>query len=372
MLSDAISTIMIRPGTAFIHFSFQTRALTRHSRARHVVDARAHGPVLIMTTASAIARAVATAVTRGDFVITARELAELQDADGASTLADVLQTVVECVKTHARPPTSGFNVGAAALGASGTVYLGVNVEITAVPLNHSIHAEQFALVTAMASDERKIVMIATTAAPCGHCRQFMNELRDASELRCVMPSGSWTLAELLPHSFGPLDLLDESSATLEGLLLEERSSNVRGGVSVWNMRACVSGDGISEDAVPRCLDEILKSNASYRALAEMSHKALEKAYAPYSKSPAGISALTSCGEEFLGWSLESAAYNPSMSPFQCLTARMVARGKDLASIERVVLTELHGAPVKYECTVRLALAQVAPHARLVVINYHDT
>jgi cytidine deaminase len=324
-----------------------------------------------MNATSAVARAVAIAVTRGDFVITAQELAELQAADGATSLGDVLQTIVECVKAHARPPTSGFNVGAAALGASGAVYLGVNVELNAVPLNHSIHAEQFALVTAMASDERKIVMISTTAAPCGHCRQFMNELRDASELRCVMPSGSWTLAELLPHSFGPLDLLDETSASREGLLLEERSSNVRDGVTVWDMRACISGDGIPEDAVPRRVDEILESNASLRALTEQSHSAFAKAYAPYSKSPAGICARTSCGEEFRGWSLESAAYNPSMSPFQCLTARMVARGKDLASIERVVLTELHGAPVKYECTVRLALAQVAPNARLVVVNYHD-
>ena len=88
---------------------------------------------------------------------------------------------------YAIPPTSRFYVGAAALGASGAVFLGVNVEFPGLPLNASVHAEQFALVTALRANETRLVAIATTAAPCGHCRQFMNELRHASELCCVIP-----------------------------------------------------------------------------------------------------------------------------------------------------------------------------------------
>ena len=68
--------------------------------------------------------------------------------------------------------------------------------------------------------------------------------------------------------------------------------------------------------------------------------------------------------------MECAAYNPSMSPLQVVIARMVAQGKDLSTIEYAVLSEFHDARVKYDCTVRLALAKIAPKAGLVVLNYH--
>lgn len=42
----------------------------------------------------------------------------------------------------APPPTSGYRVGAAGLGASGAVYLGANLELPAAPLAASVHAEQ--------------------------------------------------------------------------------------------------------------------------------------------------------------------------------------------------------------------------------------
>ena len=68
--------------------------------------------------------------------------------------------------------------------------------------------------------EQAITMVATNAAPCGHCRQFLDELRGAPHVCCVMSPGipaqqknaslpyiaAFQLAELLPESFGPLDL----------------------------------------------------------------------------------------------------------------------------------------------------------------------
>ena len=100
---------------------------------------------------------------------------------------DLLPEFVREAQKLAIPPTSKFHVGAAALGASGAVYLGVNVELPGLPLNASIHAEQFAVVTAMRAGERALEAIATTAAPCGHCRQFMNELRGAASMRVIIP-----------------------------------------------------------------------------------------------------------------------------------------------------------------------------------------
>jgi cytidine deaminase len=147
---------------------------------------------------------------------------------------DLLPEFVREAQKLAIPPTSRFHVGAAALGASGAVYLGVNVELPGLPLNASIHAEQFAVVTAMRAGERALEAIATTAAPCGHCRQFMNELRGAASMRVIIPDGDvggdrkshlvLPLCDLLPHSFGPLDLTHDDSLPL---LLEERHNGLR-------------------------------------------------------------------------------------------------------------------------------------------------
>ena len=119
-----------------------------------------------------IARVVDDAVARGSFVILESVVSTTRRALSTDDADSLLLRFAQSVSRYARPPTSRFHVGAAARGASGNVYLGVNVEISAVPLNHSIHAEQFALVTAMANEERKVEAIATTEAPCGHCRQL--------------------------------------------------------------------------------------------------------------------------------------------------------------------------------------------------------
>ena len=61
---------------------------------------------------------------------------------------------------------------AVGLGASGALYVGVNLEFARLPLYNSVHAEQFLLVNALHHGERAIQRLAVSAAPCGHCRQF--------------------------------------------------------------------------------------------------------------------------------------------------------------------------------------------------------
>ena len=112
----------------------------------------------------------------------------------------------------------------------------VCVVCVCVCVNVCIHAEQFAVVTAMRAGERALEAIATTAAPCGHCRQFMNELRGAASMRVIIPDPGdaatnarkrhlvLPLCDLLPHSFGPLDLTHDESLPL---MLEERHNGLR-------------------------------------------------------------------------------------------------------------------------------------------------
>ena len=116
---------------------------------------------------------------------------------------------------RAYTPYSHFNVGACLKGESGKYYLGCNVESASyTPTNC---AARTAVFKAVSEGERNFSAIAIVcsgknpAAPCGVCRQVLREFcRDdmpvvfADNNRNYIES---TLGELLPHSFGPEDLL---------------------------------------------------------------------------------------------------------------------------------------------------------------------
>lgn len=114
-------------------------------------------------------------------------------------------------------PYSGFKVGAALLGKSGTIYTGCNVENAAyTPTNC---AERTAVFKAVSEGEREFVAIAIVGgkeeapadfcAPCGVCRQVLAEFCNG-DFRVIMGTPEnirvSTLAELLPYSFGKSDL----------------------------------------------------------------------------------------------------------------------------------------------------------------------
>lgn len=62
---------------------------------------------------------------------------------------EALHLLVEKVRDRSRPCISGFRVGAAAKGADGNIYLGVNIEFKGLPTFVCIHAEQFAVINAI-------------------------------------------------------------------------------------------------------------------------------------------------------------------------------------------------------------------------------
>ncbi|ACO61475.1 predicted protein [Micromonas commoda] len=292
-----------------------------------------------------VLEAVARATATDHFVISAERVLALAAQRGLDP-QDLLPEFVREAQKLAIPPTSKFHVGAAALGASGAVYLGVNVELPGLPLNASIHAEQFAVVTAMRAGERALEAIATTAAAM---RVIIPDPGDGatnarSKRHLVLP-----LCDLLPHSFGPLDLTHDESLPL---MLEERHNGLR----------------FIPGLTPEATDE-LDAAAAALALAEAN-----AAYAPYSASPAGLALVDDDGVIHAGRSVESAAYNPTMSPLHAALVAAVggagmgdANGGEWGRIESATLVEMSGAPVQYAGTVALILKTIAPRARLNVI-----
>src|SRR5215472_15358341 len=109
----------------------------------------------------------------------------LVDAEGTTSDA-LMGGLLPLARTYSRPPLSNFQVGAVVRGSSGALYLGANIEIPGHALGLAVHAEQAALSNAYMHDEQGVAAVAVTAAPCGHCRQFMIELEPEGEIQVLV------------------------------------------------------------------------------------------------------------------------------------------------------------------------------------------
>jgi cytidine deaminase len=107
--------------------------------------------------------------------IPASEVASLADSE-RKTVEALMVDLLPFARAYSRPPISNYLVGAVARGTSGNLYLGANIEIPGHSLGFSVHGEQSALSNAYMHSDQGVSAIAVTAAPCGHCRQFMKEL----------------------------------------------------------------------------------------------------------------------------------------------------------------------------------------------------
>jgi len=109
-------------------------------------------------------------------------------------------------------PYSDYRVGAALLTASGEVFTGCNIENAGY--SPTICAERTAMVKAVSEGHLQFAAIAVVSrgagSPCGVCRQFMYEFSPAMKVILADLNGQvqlvTTLAELLPHGFGPANL----------------------------------------------------------------------------------------------------------------------------------------------------------------------
>src|SRR6266850_2101142 len=138
--------------------------------------------------------------------ISASEVVALADSE-RKTVEALMVELLPLARTYSRPPISNYLVGAVARGTSGSLYLGANIEIPGHSLGFSVHGEQFALSNAYMHSEPGISAIAVTAAPCGHCRQFINEMAPTGDVQVLIAGQSPVrLDSLLPAAFGPKDL----------------------------------------------------------------------------------------------------------------------------------------------------------------------
>lgn len=233
-------------------------------------------------------------------VLSAGQVSALKAASGLDEDAlafSLLPLAAACAQTG----LSHFNVGAIARGVSGSWYFGANMEFPGTTMQQTIHAEQSAISHAWLRGEKSLQAITVNYTPCGHCRQFMNELNSGLALEVHLTGRApHTLGDYLPDAFGPRDL------DILVLLMDKEDHGY-----------ALSGDALAQAAI---------------AAANRSH-------APYSRSPSGVALQVSDGTIFSGSYAENAAYNPSLPPLQGALNLLCLSGYAWEDIQRAALAE---------------------------------
>ncbi|HEX5870413.1 MAG TPA: cytidine deaminase, partial [Longimicrobium sp.] len=225
------------------------------------------------------------------------------------TIEEYLTALVPVAAQMAIPPISNFKVGAAGQGASGSVYLGANMEYVGQALSMCVHGEQAVTANAISHGETGLPLLAISAAPCGYCRQFLYETTTASKLQILLSGKpAVALTTLLPQAFGPSDL------GVDAALMSPQAHGLT-----------LSGGG--------------------GAVAQAALAAANASYAPYSFSYSGVGLGTSSGAVFSGSYAENAAFNPSMSPLEAALVSLVMGGGSFGEITEAVLVQVQGAIV---------------------------
>ncbi len=237
--------------------------------------------------------------------------------------ADLRITLLPLAAAFAYVPISNFYVGALARGLSGRIYFGGNMEFAKTQMGQTIHAEQAAISHAWMKGEKGISDITVNYSPCGHCRQFMNELTTAQSIMIQLPKrDANSLQYYLPESFGPSDL------GIKSVLMHENDHGYQ-----------------SEDT---------------SSLGQFAIKALNHSYAPYSNNLSGVALSSKSGKQYIGSYAENAAFNPSLPPLQVALIQMRMAGEEFDNIDASALAELKDGSVSHFVDTQATLNTLIP------------
>ncbi|TGE85231.1 cytidine deaminase [Pseudoalteromonas sp. KS88] len=251
------------------------------------------------------------------------------------TQEQLLKACLPIASLFAVAPVSHFFVGAVVLGLDENkqvnFYFGANVEFTNQPLSLVVHAEQSAINNAWLNGAKSIVKIAISDAPCGYCRQFMNELADASTFDILLPNQDYKLNELLPAAFGPTDLGNEYSLFNPAPITQ----------------SVVGQDGVCGTLIDAALN----------------------AYVPYTKNFSAVKITTFEQGSFYGRYAENAAYSPSLAPLQSAISQLYLAGlhMDAQTIQKIELLQTKGV----ENQQQVSEAVLASYANLPAMNAYS-
>lgn len=131
----------------------------------------------------------------------------------------LIDTAIEQLK-FSYTPYSNFKVGAALLAKNGEIFTGCSIENASyTPTNCAERTAFFKAVSEGVREFRAICIVGGKdgklteyTAPCGVCRQVMMEFCDPKTFQIILAVDKeryeiYTLEELMPLGFGPLNLV---------------------------------------------------------------------------------------------------------------------------------------------------------------------
>lgn len=254
-----------------------------------------------------------------------------------ASVRDLMLLLLDEAKSYARPPISGFFVGAVGLEAgSGNLILGGNVEFPGTHLGTTLHGEGFVATRAFSRGAELAVIAIGEAHPCAHCRQYLSEFAASGTLELIDPLGhTLTLAQLYPWPFDP-DYLGETGA-------------VAGRIN-WPQ--------LTLESSPLTIPQTAELMAAGR-----------RSHAPYSKCPGAVLLELADGRRISGSSVESVAFNPSVPPLQAALINLLATGGTYEDIRTVTLGTVLDGAVDYARSTAELLARIAPKASLTTLGW---
>ncbi|ASU22042.1 cytidine deaminase [Vibrio qinghaiensis] len=237
--------------------------------------------------------------------------------------AELRVALLPFAAAYAYVPISNFYVGAIVRGLSGRLYFGANMEFSGAQLGQTVHAEQCAISHAWMKGEQGVADITINFSPCGHCRQFMNELTTADSLAIQLPQrDEKSLQEYLPESFGPADL----------------------GVDSGLMADANHGKKTTEDD----------------PLIGLALNGLNRSYAPYTNNLSGVALQVENGKTYVGAYAENAAFNPSLPPLQVALVQLMMDGQHFDNIVAAALVEMSDGSISHLADTQATLEVINP------------
>jgi cytidine deaminase len=271
-------------------------------------------------------------------IVTPDEVEDLAGERTPDAVQRLMVALLDAAATVARPPISGYRVGAVGQLAGGGLVLGGNLEFPGASIHHTVHAEGFVALRSRAVGEAVTRLALSSARPCAHCRQVLAEFAWAGRLRIVDPAGhDRSLDDVYPWPFLPAAL------GMTGVPPQPSPETPE--------------PALNDPALP---DDV---TAALRAAGRLAH-------APYTRSVAAIVLRLGDGALVPGSVLESVAFNPTIGPLQDALVGVVAHGREPGGIETAWLAVGRDAAADHIHATRDLLAASAPAATLHV-TYWD-
>ncbi len=240
----------------------------------------------------------------------------------------LLPLLASIAKQYACCEVSSHGVGAAAIGASGSIYLAHTIEFANCSPHSFVNPIQCLIANMRSSGETAIRELAVTEMPTGAELDFLKELSWDNECKI----------HTCPDQFFFLTGLTKDDPSRQKLILS---------------------DGLVKNHLKADTEDYLKG---------LAQSAGHHSHSPLTRLQAGVAIQTSDGTLYTGSYLETRTYQ-TLGPLQAALVALLSDKKSYEEISAVVLAEKYNAKFSLKAQTVELLASIAPKLTLATVPF---